>query len=90
MEVQPPFDLERGDDFFSEDGRKKLDQLEGDPDLVAEHWAPSCKLFSQARGKPVIKLPDGRTSAGPQAVRDKNNVMGVPWVNNRMKGQLRP
>eukprot|EP00435_Cladocopium_sp_Y103_P059207 s283_g21.t1 len=88
IQVQEPFDLLRGSDFFSEAGREKLDELEEDPDLVCEHWAPSCRLFSQARGKPV-KLPDCRTVPGPQPVRDKKHVMGVPWVNNRMKGELR-
>ena len=85
VEVQPPYDLERGDDFFSEEGKNKLDRLEGDPDLVVEHWAPSCRLFSQARGKPV-KLPDGRTIPGPQAVRDATHVMGVPWSKITWKG----
>ena len=88
IEVQEPFDLERGHDFFTDAGRKQLDALEGDPALAAEHWGPECRLFSRARGKPV-KLPDGRTIPGPQAVRDKKHVMGFPWATDQMKIQLR-
>ena len=59
IEVQEPFDLLRGHDVFSEAGRKKLDNLESNPALAAEHWGLECRLFSRARGKPV-KLADGR------------------------------
>lgn len=45
-EVQEPYDWYRGHDMFSEDGRKKLEELMADPFLVSEHWAPACKLFS--------------------------------------------
>ena len=83
IEVQEPFDLERGHDFFTDAGRKQLEALEGDPALAAEHWGPECRLFSRARGKPV-KLPDGRTIPGPQAVRDKKHVMGFPWATDQM------
>ena len=88
IEVQEPFDLERGHDFFTDAGRKQLEALEGDPALAAEHWGPECRLFSRARGKPV-KLPDGRTIPGPQAVTDKKHVMGFPWATDQMKIQLR-
>lgn len=88
IEVQPPYDLRLGDDFFTPEGKEKLDSLEADPALVAEHWAPECKLFSKARGKPV-RLPDGKVVAGPQPVRDRRRVMGFPWVHDQMKGRLR-
>ena len=58
IEVQPPYDLHLGHDFFSDHGRARLEELEGDPDLFAEHYAPCCKLFSRARGRPIT-LPDG-------------------------------
>ena len=88
IEVQPPYDLLRGDDFHSPQGKAKLAELEGDPALAAEHCAPDCKLFSRARGKPVV-LPDGERLAGPQPVRDAKHVMGFPWVSQQMKIQLR-
>lgn len=88
IEVQPPYDLLRGDDFETPEGKQKLANLESDPALAAEHWAPECKLFSQARGKPVT-LPDGTRIPGPQPVRDARHVMGFPWVSQQMKIQLR-
>lgn len=88
IEVQPPYDLLRGDDFHSQEGKEKLTSLESDPALAAEHWAPECKLFSKARGRPVT-LPSGEHIAGPQPVRDAHHVMGFPWVSQQMKIQLR-
>ena len=88
IEVQEPFDYLRGDDFFSDAGKAKLERLESDPALVCEHWAPECKLFSRARGRPV-QLPDGRTVAGPQALRDHHHVMGFPWASAQDKIKLR-
>ena len=46
VEVQPPFDLRLGSDFFSDEGRKNLKDMQEDPLLAAEHYAPDCKLFS--------------------------------------------
>eukprot|EP00435_Cladocopium_sp_Y103_P071663 s228_g38.t1 len=88
IEVQPPYDILRGDDFFSEAGKQKLTELEGDPALACEHWGPECKLLSRARGRPVT-LPDGRVVPGPQPVRDAKHVMGFPWADNPTKIALR-
>ena len=88
IEVQPPYDLSLGHNFFSDDGRARLEELERDPDLFAEHWAPCCKLFSQARGRP-IRLSDGEVIEGPQAVRDLRNLMGYSWLGREMKQRLR-
>ena len=86
--MQPPYDLLRGDNFETPEGKEKLNNLEADPALAAEHWAPECKLFTRARGR-VITLPDGTTMPGPQPVRDAKHVMGFPWVSQQMKIQLR-
>ena len=88
IEVQEPFDLKCGHDFFSDEGRQHLHTLEEDPHLAAEHWAPECRLFSRARGKPV-KLPDGRVVPGPQPVRDEKHVMGFNWLPAHLKIALR-
>ena len=88
LEVQPPYDLHFGQDMFTEDGRKELDRLVNDVDLYCEHWAPECKLFSKARGKP-IRLADGRTIQGPQPVRDKKHLMGFPWLSSEAKARVR-
>lgn len=88
IEVQRPFDLLRGSDFFSEAGREELTELLEDPFLYCEHWAPECKLFSRARGK-KIRLASGRVIAGPQPVRDAHHLMGFPWLRSQMKAKLR-
>ena len=88
IEVQRPFDLLTGDDFFTEEGRKTLAELCEDPWLYCEHWAPECRLFTRARGRP-IRLKDGRTIRGLQPVRDSRHVMGFPHLGSEMKAQLR-
>ena len=88
IEVQPPYDLTLGHNFFSDDGRERLEELEHDPDLFCEHWAPCCKLFSKARGRP-IRLADGEVIQGPPAVRDERHPMGFPWLGREMKQRLR-
>ncbi len=88
FDVQEPYDLKTGDDFFSDEGRKKLEELENDELLAAEHWGPECRLFSKAPEKPV-KLPNGEVIDGPQPVRDANHVMGFPWLSADMKVQLK-
>eukprot|EP00438_Fugacium_kawagutii_P019189 Skav219378 [mRNA] locus=scaffold76:715800:719114:- [translate_table: standard] len=88
IDVQPPFDWYLGHDFFSAEGKAFLEEQLADPLLEAEHWAPCCKLFSKARGRP-IHLPDGRVLAGPQPVRDHRNVMGFKHLSTGMKVRLR-
>ena len=86
--VQPPYDLHFGNDMFTERGRRDLDVLVEDETLVAEHWAPECKLFSRARGRPIT-LENGRVIDGPQPVRDKRHIMGFPWLPGDMKARVR-
>ena len=88
IEVQPPFDLAFGDDIFTEGGKAHLNSMIEDPCLAAEHWAPECKLFSKARGIP-IRLRSGEMRQGPQPVRDKNHLMGFPWLSSEQKGRVR-
>jgi len=41
--IQPPLDIKISSypwDFFSEAGKRKLDQMESDSSLAASHWAP--------------------------------------------------
>ena len=88
FEVQMPFGLAWGTDFFTEQGKAVLRSMEDDPLLAAEHWAPESALFCQAREAAIV-LPSGRAIAGPQPLRDARHVMGFPWVSNEMKGRLR-
>ena len=88
VEVQLPYDIHFGSDMFSDQGREELKRLCEDEQLVAEHWAPECKLFSRARGRPIT-LRDGTTIKGPQPVRDAKHVMGFPWLSGEMKSRLR-
>lgn len=88
IEVQEPFDLHFGHNIFTEEGRSKLQSLCDDEFLEAEHWAPECRLFSKARGKPIV-LSSGRRIAGPQPVRDHKHLMGFPWLSSEMKAKVR-
>ena len=88
IEVQPPFDLHFGLDMFTDHGRSELQRLMDDEDLVAEHCAPECKLFSKARGRPIT-LEDGRTIQGPQPVRDGRHLMGFPWLPHETRARVR-
>ena len=75
--IQPPLDIKIESypwDFFTEMGKKKLDSMEKDPNLEATHWAPECKTFSAARGKPIV-LASGKRIKGPRALRSEE----LPW-----------
>ena len=75
--IQPPLDIKIPSypwDFFTPEGKKKLDQMEADNSLAASHWAPERKTFSVARGRPV-QLSSGRYIAGPKVLRSKAR----PW-----------
>ena len=65
-----------------------MESLTDDPWLYCEHWAPECRLFSKARGKPIT-LNDGRVITGPRPVRDARHVMGFSNLNGEMKARLR-
>ena len=88
LEVQLPYDIHYGNDMFTDRGREELQNLCSDPQLVSEHWAPECRLFSKARGRPIT-LRDGTVIKGPQPVRDRAHVMGFPWLSGEMKSRLR-
>ena len=88
LDVQRPFDWHFGDDFFTPEGRQHLEELTTDPWLKAEHWAPCCKLFTRARGRP-IRLRDGRVIQGPQPVRDAQHLMGFKNLSSHMRVRLR-
>ena len=88
IQVQEPFDWFRGRDFFNQNDKQRLEEMESDPLLKAEHWAPECKLMSRARGRPIT-LASGRVIKGPQPVRDSNHIMGFPWLSGDMKARLR-
>ena len=87
--VQEPLDrLRKGAEweFFSDEGKAKLDGLENEASLCLCHWAPNCRTFSRARGRPI--WPKGRGKgkgkkgkiAGPKAVRSNEE----PWGISRM------
>lgn len=77
--VQPPLDYlrESGWDFFSASGRECLEGLEDDGHLAASHWAPECKTFSAARGRPIYTT-SGRFIQGPPALRSADKPWGFP------------
>eukprot|EP00435_Cladocopium_sp_Y103_P044009 s914_g12.t1 len=77
--VQPPLDrLRDGNwDFFSPSGRECLEGLEDDGHLASSHWAPECKTFSAARGRPIW-TSSGRYIAGPPALRSQDKPWGLP------------
>ena len=75
--VQPPLDLlVEGDpwDFFTPEGKRRLEDYEDDGELEATHWAPECKTFSAARGRPIWTT-SGRWIQGPPALRSSE----MPW-----------
>ena len=78
--VQRPLDLrqpgEKSWDFFTEKGKEVLNKEELDAELAAEHWAPNCRTFSRARGRPVFAKGKGKVK-GPRAVRSEESPCGL-------------
>ena len=77
--VQPPLDREVDGlpwEFFSTEGKQTLEKYESSPALAASHWAPECKTFSAARGRP-IQLASGRWTQGPKALRSEDQPWGI-------------
>ena len=80
--IQPPLDkLVEGDewDFFTPEGKERLDDYENDGELECTHWAPECKTFSSARGRPIWTTT-GRWIRGPPALRSSEE----PWGFQRL------
>ena len=76
--VQKPMDLklegEKSWDFFTKKGKERLEEQELNAELLGEHWAPNCRTFSRARGRPVYVKGKGKVK-GPKAVRSEE----APW-----------
>ena len=77
--------------FFSPEGKQKLDSFENGAGLAASHWAPECKTFLAARGRPIV-LSSGRRVTGPKALRSwglrsiiKNKQIKVRQGNSMAK-----
>eukprot|EP00438_Fugacium_kawagutii_P020465 Skav206770 [mRNA] locus=scaffold167:518352:522925:+ [translate_table: standard] len=80
LHVQPPLDLLHPVDpwdYFEDAGKERLEKYVDEGNLIAEHWAPECKTFSAARGKPVI-TSSGRWIQGPPALRSREKPWGLP------------
>eukprot|EP00438_Fugacium_kawagutii_P035175 Skav225826 [mRNA] locus=scaffold2516:55037:59475:- [translate_table: standard] len=83
LHVQPPLDLLHPIDpwdYFTEDGKERLERYIDEGDLVAEHWAPECKTFSAARGRPIWTSA-GNYVQGPPALRSREK----PWGLQKLK-----
>ena len=89
--IQPPLDREIPSlpwEFFSSEGKQKLEDFENDPALAATHWAPECKTFSAARGWPIT-LSSGRKVAGPKALRSKDQPWGLKSLTKNEQIKVR-
>ena len=89
--IQPPLDKEVEGlewEFFSPEGKKTLDRHESSPALAASHWAPECKTFSAARGKP-IQLASGRWTQGPKALRSVDQPWGFKNIGKQDQIKVR-
>eukprot|EP00435_Cladocopium_sp_Y103_P074422 s46_g48.t1 len=89
--IQPPLDIKITSypwDSFTEKGKERLDAMEADSSLAASHWAPECKTFTAARGRP-IRLRSGLTISGPRALRSKEKPWGLPNLTKDENIQVR-
>eukprot|EP00435_Cladocopium_sp_Y103_P054971 s63_g18.t1 len=88
--VQPPLDrLRDGNwDFFSTAGRDCLEGFEDDGHLAASHWAPECKTFSAARGRPIW-TSSGRYIPGPPALRSHDKPWGLNSLSKENQVKVR-
>lgn len=89
--IQPPLDKEIEGlpwEFFSQEGKQKLDDFENASELAVSHWAPECKTFSAARGRPIT-LSSGRRVAGPKALRSKENPWGLKSITKNEQIKVR-
>ena len=79
--VQTPMDKEYAEapwEFFTDDGKSALEEAENEADLAAAHWAPNCRTFSRARGRPMRVKGKGKGKVeGPRAVRSDESPWGL-------------
>ena len=89
--VQPPLDLLVSDDrwdYSTADGKQRLDSYEVEPSLACERYAPECKTFSAARGKP-FRTTSGRWLSGPRALQSALKPWGLDHLSHQEQVQLR-
>lgn len=84
LHVQPPLDLLYPVDpwdYFSDEGKERLEAYVNDSDLMAEHWAPECQTFSAARGKPIWTSA-GNYVQGSPALRSRERPWGISGLHH--------
>ena len=89
--VQPPLDILVDDDpwdFSTAEGKQRWDEYEVEPGLLSEHFAPECKTFSAARGRPAITTT-GRWIAGPRALRSDLKPWGLDHLSPQEQVKVR-
>ena len=75
-------------DLFTSGGKSRLDEYCDEGCLAIEHWAPECKSFSAARGKPV-RTTSGRWIQGPPALRSRSKPWGLAGLKQGDQIKLR-
>ena len=89
--VQPPLDILIDDDpwdFSTTEGKQRWDEYEVEPGLLSEHFAPECKTFSAARGRPALTT-SGRWIAGPRALRSDLKPWGLDHLSPQEQVKVR-
>ena len=83
--VQTPLDKDYEEspwEFFTDEGKAILEESENQADLAAAHWAPNCRTFSRARGRPMRVKGKGKGKVeGPKAVRSNDFPWGFQKLN---------
>ena len=83
IEVQEPFDWYLGHDFFNQEDKQRLENMENDPLLGAEHWAPECKPMSRARDPGI-----GPGNQGSAASARRTSHHGIPMAVSRDESKI--
>lgn len=89
--MQAPLDREGPSlrwEFFSPEGKQKLDSFENGAGLAASHWTPEGKTFSAARGRPIV-LSSGRRVTGPKALRSRKHPWGLRSITKNEQIKVR-
>eukprot|EP00435_Cladocopium_sp_Y103_P066889 s91_g29.t1 len=80
--IQPPLGMFQDDwwDFFSRSGRECLEGLEDDGHLLATHWSPDHRTFSED-GAAAAQQSSNRSECPPSALRSRDKPWGVARLN---------